>query len=53
VVERQAADILLLMLSMLQMVLERYPKNIKVLRAYAKFVEDVKSDPWTASHIYG
>ncbi|KAI8475137.1 MAG: hypothetical protein J3K34DRAFT_517581 [Monoraphidium minutum] len=30
-------------------VLERYPNNVKVLRAYARFLEDAKNDPWGAS----
>ncbi|WIA37851.1 hypothetical protein OEZ86_014704 [Tetradesmus obliquus] len=35
-----------------QTVLERYPTNVKVLRAYARFLEDVKNDPWSASKYY-
>jgi hypothetical protein len=33
-------------------VLERYPTNVKVLRAYARFLEDVKNDPWNAARYY-
>jgi len=34
------------------MLLERYPANVKVLRAYAKFYEDVKHDPWGAARYH-
>lgn len=32
--------------------LERYPNSVKLLRAYADFLETVKNDPWTASQYY-
>lgn len=35
-----------------QSVLERYPKSIKVLRSYARFLEEIKNDPWTANKYY-
>lgn len=35
-----------------KMILERYPTSVKVLRAYAKFLEDIKNDPWTAVRFY-
>lgn len=28
--------------------LERYPKSVKLLRIYGKFLEDVRNDPWLA-----
>jgi hypothetical protein len=34
------------------MVLERYPKSVKLLRTYGRFLEDVKNDPWTASKYF-
>ncbi|CAG9466689.1 unnamed protein product [Pedinophyceae sp. YPF-701] len=33
--------------------LERYPKNVKLLRSYGKFCEDLKNDPWRAARYYG
>jgi hypothetical protein len=33
-------------------VLERYPSNAKLLKAYAKFVEEVQHDPWRANRYY-
>jgi hypothetical protein len=33
-------------------VMERYPGNGKLLRAYGKFLEDVKHDPWAANRQY-
>lgn len=35
-----------------QRILERYPTSPKVLRAYARFLEDVKNDPWSAVKYY-
>ncbi|GIL79405.1 hypothetical protein Vretimale_18290 [Volvox reticuliferus] len=35
-----------------KMVLERYPKAVKLLRSYALFLETVKNDPWTAAQFY-
>lgn len=35
-----------------RMILERYPTSVKVLRCYAKFLEDVTNDPWTAAKFY-
>ncbi|PNH07141.1 Tiny macrocysts protein B, partial [Tetrabaena socialis] len=32
-----------------KVVLERYPKAVKLLRSYANFLETVKNDPWTAA----
>eukprot|EP00198_Chlamydomonas_reinhardtii_P011170 XP_001700507.1 predicted protein [Chlamydomonas reinhardtii] len=32
-----------------KLVLERYPKAVKLLRSYANFLEMVKNDPWTAA----
>jgi hypothetical protein len=32
--------------------MERYPGNGKLLRAYGKFLEDVKHDPWGANRQY-
>jgi HEPN domain-containing protein len=31
-----------------RMVLERYPTSAKLLKSYARFLEDVKHDPWAA-----
>ncbi|WIA11004.1 hypothetical protein OEZ85_011161 [Tetradesmus obliquus] len=33
-------------------VLERYPSNAKLLKAYAKFLEEVAHDPWRANRYY-
>ncbi|CAG9461054.1 unnamed protein product [Pedinophyceae sp. YPF-701] len=33
--------------------LERYPRNVKLLRAYGKFLDDLKNDPWKAARYYG
>ena len=30
-------------------VLIRHPNNVKLLRLYARFLLDVKNDPWSAS----
>ncbi|KAK9830511.1 hypothetical protein WJX72_012148 [[Myrmecia] bisecta] len=35
-----------------QDVLERYPKSIKLLRSYARFLEEVKNDPHAAQRVY-
>jgi hypothetical protein len=35
-----------------QMVLERYPAEVKLLRSYAMFTEEVLNDPWSASKLY-
>lgn len=35
-----------------RMVLERYPTSVKVLRCYARFLEDVQNDPWSAARIH-
>lgn len=32
--------------------LERFPTSVKVLRSYAKFLEDVRNDPWAATKFY-
>lgn len=32
--------------------LERYPTNGKLLKVYARFLEYVRHDPWTASRFY-
>jgi hypothetical protein len=29
--------------------LTRYPENTKLLRAYARFLEHVRHDPWAAN----
>jgi hypothetical protein len=31
---------------------ERYPRNAKMLKAYARFLEDVQHDPWRANRYY-
>ena len=31
--------------------MEKYPKSAKVVRNYARFLENVKNDPWTASRL--
>mmetsp|Transcript_40560 Transcript_40560/g.129319 ORF Transcript_40560/g.129319 Transcript_40560/m.129319 type:complete len:1181 (+) Transcript_40560:325-3867(+) len=28
-------------------VMERYPKSVKLMRSYGRFLEEVKNDPWT------
>lgn len=33
-------------------VLERYPKNGRLLKVYGRFLENVRHDPWTASKFY-
>ena len=33
------------------LVLEKHPKNVILLRAYASFCEDVKNDPWRAQKV--
>jgi hypothetical protein len=33
-------------------VLERYPRNAKLLRSYGQFLEHVKNDPWGAARYY-
>ena len=35
-----------------RLVLDRYPKNAKLLRSYGRFLENVKNDPWTAAKYY-
>lgn len=35
-----------------QVVLERYPKSVKLLRSYGNFLETVKNDPWMAQRYY-
>jgi len=32
--------------------LGRYPTSVKVLRSYARFLEDVRNDPWAASKYF-
>lgn len=32
--------------------LERYPNSVKLLRAYASFLETVKNDPWASAKYY-
>jgi len=32
-----------------KVVLERYPKSVKLMRSYGRFLEEVKNDPWTGS----
>ena len=31
-----------------KLMLERYPTTVKVLRAYERYLRDVKNDPWKA-----
>ena len=31
-----------------KLVLQRYPKSVKVLRAYTRFLSEVKNNPWKA-----
>lgn len=33
-------------------VMERYPKNGKLLKIYGRFLEFVRNDPWSASKYY-
>lgn len=33
-------------------VIERYPNNAKLLKAYARFVEEIQHDPWRANKYY-
>eukprot|EP00878_Enallax_costatus_P028639 GHUV01030951.1.p1 GENE.GHUV01030951.1~~GHUV01030951.1.p1 ORF type:complete len:135 (-),score=32.73 GHUV01030951.1:167-571(-) len=33
-------------------VLERYPKNGRLLKVYGRFLENVRHDPWTAAKFY-
>ena len=35
-----------------RLVLERYPKNAKLLRSYGRFLENVKNDPGGAARYY-
>lgn len=35
-----------------RLVLDRYPKNAKLLKSYGKFLENVKNDPWGAAKYY-
>lgn len=35
-----------------RLVLDRYPRNAKLLRSYGRFLENVRNDPWTASKYY-
>jgi Tfp pilus assembly protein PilF len=35
-----------------RLVLERYPRNAKLLRSYGRFLENVRNDPWGASKYY-
>ncbi len=35
-----------------KIVLERYPNSVKLLRAYAGFLETVNNDPWAAAKYY-
>ncbi|PSC71757.1 flagellar associated membrane [Micractinium conductrix] len=34
-------------------VLDKYPSSAKLLRAYGRFLEDVRSNPWGAQRYYG
>ena len=29
-------------------VIQKYPKSVKVLRAYVRFLREIKNDPWKA-----
>lgn len=35
-----------------KLVLEKYPNSVKLLRAYAGYLETVNNDPWSASKYY-
>ena len=35
-----------------RLVLDRYPRNAKLLRSYGCFLENVKNDPWGAAKYY-
>lgn len=35
-----------------RLVLDRYPKNAKLLKSYGRFLENVKNDPWGAAKYY-
>ena len=35
-----------------RLVLDRYPRNAKLLRSYGRFLENVRNDPWTAAKYY-
>ena len=35
-----------------QMVMERHPYNVKLLRSYASFLEEAMNDPWRAQRYY-
>jgi hypothetical protein len=35
-----------------RLVLDRYPRNAKLLRSYGRFLENVKQDPWGAAKYY-
>ena len=31
-----------------KVVILKYPKSVKILRAYVRFLREIKNDPWTA-----
>ena len=31
-----------------KIVIQKYPKSVKILRAYVRFLRDIKNDPWKA-----
>ena len=31
-----------------KIVIQKYPKSVKVLKAYVRFLRDIKNDPWKA-----
>jgi hypothetical protein len=35
-----------------RLVLDRYPRNAKLLRSYGRFLENVRNDPWAAAKYY-
>lgn len=40
------------LLSCAHSALEQYPKSSKLVRSYARFLEDVHNDPYTAARFY-
>ena len=35
-----------------ELALERYPKSVKLLRAYGKFLANIRNDPWRAERYF-
>ena len=33
-----------------KLVIQRYPKSVKVLRAYSRFLAEIKNNPWKAEN---